>query len=621
MGKLKRIMAAMLAVLIMAAALPHAYADAPPGNLPEWRLLVAIYPHVDADCRDEDGVMRRAKYDMPDDEVAIARENAAALEKFLDDTGVIDAAVDVIVIPDTITQLDDVSNGSYFSVRLSEPYLRKYVDLDRYDQVTNVMNLNVSTYYWGKGGTSYSNGTGYAVVNFESHSYATRHCMITAPDMPCRPFVHELLHFLEYESVKWGLPFDLHGSETLYPDNLSGWRKCYEDLFHRAVQGEYGPGPAESAFELHPTAIRAMDVLDVPDGSKQIRRQAFRNLEGLESASVPGTVESIGYGAFSGCTGLESVSISDGVEWIDAFAFDGCSSLVHLELPSHMDLISQCAFRNCSSLESAILPEGLKSLPNFLFGYDYALTEVYIPASVESIGYAAFYGAKMKDVYFGGTEAQWKAIKIDRFNECLAWATVHYNVTPERIDPQATPMSGQPPQTGPDGKQDASADRPWYADAVDWAWSAGILDGTGFDADNVSTRAQVVYYLWAMAGYPEPAGGTTFEDVPAGAWYEKAVNWAYNAGIVSGKSASVFDPGGGCTRAEAMTLLYRTQGSPETAYKGAFDDVPEGAWYAIPCEWAAANGIAVGTGGGKFSPTLPCTGAQIVTLIRRCLAG
>ena len=66
-----------------------------------------------------------------------------------------------------------------------------------------------------------------------------------------------------------------------------------------------------------------------------------------------------------------------------------------------------------------------------------------------------------------------------------------------------------------------------------------------------------------------------------------------------------------------MTFLWRAAGSPEPQSTSSFTDVSAGSYYAMAAAWTAENGIAAGTGGGKFSPDAVCTRAQIVTFLRR----
>ena len=160
----------------------------------------------------------------------------------------------------------------------------------------------------------------------------------------------------------------------------------------------------------------------------------------------------------------------------------------------------------------------------------------------------------------------------------------------------------------------------WYADAVAWAYSEGITSGTAADAfspNRASSRAQVVSFLWNAAGRPEAQQPADFADVPADAWYAKAVAWAVENGITAGTSDTSFSPYEPCTRAQAATFLWRYAGSPNAENGSGFDDVAADAWYARAVAWAVEHGITTGTGANRFSPSRICTRAQIVTFLYR----
>ena len=161
----------------------------------------------------------------------------------------------------------------------------------------------------------------------------------------------------------------------------------------------------------------------------------------------------------------------------------------------------------------------------------------------------------------------------------------------------------------------------YYEDAVDWAVENGITNGVSsnmFAPDDPCTRAQIVTFLWRAAGSPAPKSMSSFTDVPADAFYAKAVAWAVENGITSGTGAGKFSPNAICTRAQSVTFLYRTSGSPAVSGSAEFSDVSTTAFYADAVAWAAKKGITTGIGGGLFGSDNDCTRSQIVTFLWRC---
>ena len=163
-------------------------------------------------------------------------------------------------------------------------------------------------------------------------------------------------------------------------------------------------------------------------------------------------------------------------------------------------------------------------------------------------------------------------------------------------------------------------DSAYYAEAVDWAVAKKITGGIGnklFGPNDPCTRAQIVTFLWRAAGSPEPKAMSTFVDVSADAYYAKAVAWAVENGITGGTGDGKFSPDAACTRAQAVTFLYRASGAPAVSGNAAFSDVAANAYYAAAVTWAEKNGITGGIGGGLFGSDHNCTRAQIVTFLYR----
>ena len=158
-------------------------------------------------------------------------------------------------------------------------------------------------------------------------------------------------------------------------------------------------------------------------------------------------------------------------------------------------------------------------------------------------------------------------------------------------------------------------------DAVMWAVGRDITGGIGnytFGPNLPCTRAQAVTFLWRAAGSPEPeTRAMPFTDVPVGSYYYNAVLWAIENGITEGTSDTMFSPDATCSRAQIVTFLWRAGGSPAASGNSAFTDVASDAYYAAAVIWAEKNDITGGIGGGLFGSNNNCTRAQIVTFLYR----
>ena len=161
----------------------------------------------------------------------------------------------------------------------------------------------------------------------------------------------------------------------------------------------------------------------------------------------------------------------------------------------------------------------------------------------------------------------------------------------------------------------------YFYDAVLWAAQNGITSGTDavhFTPDGVCSRAQAVTFLWRAAGSSAPKSvSMPFTDVPKGSYYETAVLWAVENGITKGTSDTTFSPDATCSRAQIVTFLWRSQKSPAVGSLNPFTDVSANAYYTDAVLWAVEENITKGTTATTFSPDADCTRAQIVTLLYR----
>ena len=500
----------LLLALAMCLPLLPTPASAAEANLPDWYFLFAIFKNVDADYM-QDGIKKHTKYSMTQDEVDVCRDNAKEFEEYMNSVGVMRAHVEVVEIDETITKLADYgTKGGWLSMAEDAPLLEKSnIDLDRYDHVTCIASLNASMGYLGLGGSSYENGTGHSFINIKNREYCLNYfsaeTAIGAPGSiwPPAGHVHEFLHFMERMTQKWGAEFGLHDVRINHysPDDDEG-KECYRDIMLNRAKGTAGTGVPPAVWQYPPHVLRTMTEL-----------------------TLPSSATSIGVWAFGHYTNL---------------------------------------------------------------------TRVFIPTSVKSIEYAAFWDTGIKDVYYAGTEAQWKAIQVGEYNEKLTRANIHYNHL--MADVKTTD---------------------WFAKYVQWAMEEGIAAGTGggkFSPAKNCTVAEILTFLYKAYGAPE-VGKNPYTNVKAGDWYAKPAIWAHEQGLMNGVSFNANTP---CTRAMVVEYLWKLAGSPSAKAAG-FSDVPDGADYAKAVDWAVENGVTAGVGKAEFGPDVVCTRGQIVTFLYQAL--
>ena len=167
-----------------------------------------------------------------------------------------------------------------------------------------------------------------------------------------------------------------------------------------------------------------------------------------------------------------------------------------------------------------------------------------------------------------------------------------------------------------------------YHDGVEWALNGGVMNGVGgdlFRPDGATTRAMLVTMLWRMERMPQVRYDLRFADVPEGAWFAEAIRWAVSAGIVSGYDASSFGPDDGVTREQLAAILYRyasprreTASSGEEDLRNRFGDAAQiSPWAPDAMGWAVGEGLIRGTGDGNLSPGSHASRAQVAAVLAR----
>lgn len=169
--------------------------------------------------------------------------------------------------------------------------------------------------------------------------------------------------------------------KTEVPDNFEATEEYYENIENSDV---------------------IKDVV-INEGVERIGNYAFEECKNLKTVIMPESLTEIGQGAFEDCVSLESVTVPEKVTVLNENVFFGCDSLKEVKMAGKITKISDMAFGNCGQLESVV-----------------------IPASVTEIGDSVFTGEATLNIYFGGTEADWKNVSVGDDNPALETANIHY---------------------------------------------------------------------------------------------------------------------------------------------------------------------------------------------------
>ncbi len=406
------------------------------------------------------------------------------------------------------------------------------------------------------------------------------------------------------------------------------------------------------------TAVKSVSV---PKSVSNLGEGAFAYCRGLTYAELPSGLTQIPAALFSGCTALEAFFVKDDGSYggssmtVCGSAFYGCTALREIGIYSRTESlrIAKNAFYGCSGMKSVTLDCRSLVLEDNAFPSGANIDYINISGDFGSVAENAFSGVKTTIVYpANGTS--WGSHKGESYGGTLTWESydnhVHdYNTTvvaptcstrgytifeckscTEKFEANYVRQLGHKFVNGvctvcgvqsPFTDIDAQGKHVYYTDAILWAAQKGITTGrtaTTFDPDGVCTRAQVVTFLWRLAGSPAPSGSVSgFVDVKSGNYYSDAVLWAAEKGITTGTDDTHFSPNQTVTRAQFVVFLWRYLDRPVCGGFNPFTDVSSSYFACSAILWAYENGITSGLTATSFSPTGAATRAQVVTFLYR----
>ena len=335
----------------------------------------------------------------------------------------------------------------------------------------------------------------------------------------------------------------------------------------------------------------------IPDSVTSIVGYAFAGCTSLTNVTIPDSVTSIGSHAFSYCKSLTSVTIPDSVTSIGGSAFGNCTSLTSVTIPDSVTSIGDWAFSHCTSLTSVTIPDSVTSINWYAFYNCKSLT----------------------DVYYAGSEAQWKAISISSTgNDDLLNANIHYNYvshTHSYKDVVTAPTcteKGYTTHTCACG--DSYVDT--YVDALGHAWDNGKVTKEPTETETgVKTFTCTRCGETKTESIPVVSVDVTqmFSDVTKN-WAYPGIQYCVTHKLMGSTGGDKFAPTMTTTRAQIVQILYNLEGEPEVSGTTPFTDLTQD-WYQDAVLWAYQTGVVAGTSSTTFEPDLPVTREQIAVIL------
>ena len=390
-----------------------------------------------------------------------------------------------------------------------------------------------------------------------------------------------------------------------------------------------------------------LEAVTLPAGLTTLGTAAFAYCEKLAAVTLPGTLKSTGGGAFQGCTALAAVTILPGVARIDTRAFSDCAALKEITIPASVTAIGDSAFSGCLTLRTVHFGGSKEAWQAVEVGEHNTLLRL------ASVDYNAVTGHHFGD-WTVTTEATCMEPGV-RTRTCTdaGCAETETEAIPALGHDWGEGVTVAEPSGAQGGRVRTTCKRcgaeslrftdpeiPAYQqfDDVDFAlWSypgiafcvkTGLMSGTDahtFAPKGVTTRAQIVQILYNLAGEPAVTGMTPFTDL-TNDWYQNAILWAYQTGVVAGTSATTFDPESPVTREQTAVILMEYADQVLDKYHPSeydrlfpYQDRADISYFArTAMNWAVDHNLfsgVPGPGGLYLEPQSAATRAQMAVIL------
>ena len=323
-------------------------------------------------------------------------------------------------------------------------------------------------------------------------------------------------------------------------------------------------------------------------GSGVISANAFAFNSKIVRAEIGAGVTGIGLGAFFKCANLEVVTLPAGLTTLGTAAFAYCEKLASVTLPGSLKSTGDWAFQGCTALTAVTILPGVTRIDTRAFSDCAALKEITIPASVTAIGGSAFSG-------------------------CLALRTVHFGDWTVTTEATCTePGVRTRTCTDPGCAETETESIP--ALGHDWGESVTVTEPNGAQGGRVRTACKRCGAETLRVTDPEIPAYQQFDDVDLALWSYPGIAFCVKTGLMSGTDAHTFAPHAVTTRAQIVQILYNLAGEPAVTGTTPFTDLTND-WYQNAILWAYQTGVVAGTSATTFDPESPVTREQIAGIL------
>ena len=460
------------------------------------------------------------------------------------------------------------------------------------------------------------------------------------------------------DSVKW--KFNTRSGELTISGTGEMWD--WEDPFEDASE--------EIAPWLY--YYDQIKTITIQSGITILGKYTFAACEMATKVTIPNTVRSINEGAFADCCSLKSIALPNGLYEIGPYVFSYCDALTSVTIPAGVGQIHNMAFFDNEGLQKIFVaadnkvykdidgvvfkkspnsweeyyylviypgarrdhvykvPEGTVSIEEKAFYYNNNLRAILFPSTLGKIyEYAFMHNEKLQRIYL---PAVLSSVEKSAFEGCSGLEDVYYAGNEWKkgtigissyngyLQNAEWHCEAAPEELLAGWFEDVPKTA-YYYQPVHWAAGAGVTSGTSditFSPDNTCTRGQAVTFLWRANGSEKAADTKNpFTDIKTTDYYYDAVLWAVKNGVTNGMTATTFGPNENCNRGQIVTFLWRAEKEPEATTAVSFEDVDIEAYYYKAVQWAVEQKVTNGMTETTFGPAEKCTRGQSVTFLYR----
>ena len=319
-----------------------------------------------------------------------------------------------------------------------------------------------------------------------------------------------------------------------------------------------------------------LEAVTLPAGLTTLGTAAFAYCEKLAAVTLPGSLKSTGDCAFQGCTALTAVTILPGVTRIDTRTFSDCAALKEITIPATVTAIGGSAFSGCLALRT-----------------------VHFGGSKEA----------WQAVEVGEHNTLLRLAKVD-YNAVTEHHFGDWTVTTEATCTE--PGVRTRTCTDPGCAETETESIP--ALGHDWGESVTVAEPNGAQGGRVRTACKRCGAETLRFTDPEIPAYQQFDDVDLALWSYPGIAFCVKTGLMSGTDAHTFAPHAVTTRAQIVQILYNLAGEPAVTGTTPFTDLTND-WYQDAILWAYQTGVVAGTSATTFDPESPVTREQIAGIL------